>query len=53
MKPAPKSISSKKEFVNSFKTGQLENPGVDIHESRKRTEKKLKQIKATIDKSQT
>ncbi len=45
MSTANNPISDDKEFVNPFKTGELENPGVDINQSRKRTEQKLNQLK--------
>lgn len=45
MSSANTPTSDDTEFVNPFKEGELENPGVDRHESRKRTEQKLNQLK--------
>lgn len=45
MKAVDKDNSDKKGFINPFKNGELDNPGVDIHQSRKRTEQKLSQLK--------
>lgn len=50
MSSADKSTSENKEFVNPFKSGELENPGIDRSESRKRTEQKLSQLKPSLPK---
>lgn len=45
MSTADKPTTVNKEFVNPFKTDEQENPGVDIHKSRKRSEQKLNQLR--------
>lgn len=50
MSSADKPTSENEKFVNPFKSGALENPGVDITESRKRSEQKLSQLKPLLSK---